>query len=362
MSPSALDCRVDHLAKSYDRVSAVVDLSLDIAHGEIVSLLGPSGCGKTTTLRCIAGLERASQGTITIGDMLASGPGVHVEPHRRRIGLVFQSYALWPHMTVRRNVRYGLDVQHVPRAEAEARVTEALEFVDLAALERRYPAQLSGGQQQRVALARSLVVRPQLLLLDEPLSNLDEALRDRVRVELRSVLKRVGSGAVYVTHDQREALALSDRIALMNAGRLAQVGTPEELYERPTNTFVATFLGGATLIPVTDIQRDTEGFAGYTAESTRLLADSASSAHQGRGVAMVRRQHLVMGSAASQCDNRWRAKILERTYEGDAVDYILESGTQRYRAISPNPAFRVGDVIDIGAMRANTIFLPSEER
>ncbi|MCC7425625.1 MAG: ABC transporter ATP-binding protein [Alphaproteobacteria bacterium] len=238
--------RVAGLTKRYGEVIAVDDLALEVSRGEFVSLLGPSGCGKTTTLQMIAGFVEPTGGHVLIGgrDM------VRVPPNKRNIGIVFQSYALFPHMTVAENVAFGLEMRKVPSAERASRVRAALEMVRLQGLEARLPRQLSGGQQQRVAIARALVVQPDLLLLDEPLSNLDAKLREELRVELRDIQRRVSITTILVTHDQSEALLLSDRVAVMNHGRLEQVATPLDCYEKPASAFVATFLGRCNLLPV----------------------------------------------------------------------------------------------------------------
>jgi putative spermidine/putrescine transport system ATP-binding protein len=230
---------LDRLTKRFGDHVAVDALSLAVEQGEFVSLLGPSGCGKTTTLQMIAGFVEASSGAATLEgrDLLA------MKPAQRALGLVFQSYALFPHMTAAENVAFGLDMRHVPRAERASRVAEALALVGLAAFAERYPRRMSGGQQQRVALARALVIRPRILLLDEPLSNLDAKLREEMQIELRQIQRTVGTTTILVTHDQAEAMALSDRVVVMNAGKVEQVARPHEAYERPATPFVASFLG-----------------------------------------------------------------------------------------------------------------------
>jgi iron(III) transport system ATP-binding protein len=227
--------------------TAIDDLDLDIEPGEFLVMLGPSGCGKTTTLRCIAGLETADEGRIAFGDRTVydAGAGVNVPPNKRNIGMVFQSYALWPHMTVRKNIAYPLRTRRIKRDAANDWIRDVAELVDTANLLDRYPAQLSGGQQQRVALARGLVARPDLVLFDEPLSNLDARLRDLVRTEIHELQSRLGFTAVYVTHDQVEALALGDRLAIMRSGTLEQLATPEQIFEEPATEYVAEFIGMA---------------------------------------------------------------------------------------------------------------------
>ena len=230
-------------------VAAVDDVSLDIKDNSFVTLLGPSGCGKTTTLRLIAGYIVPDKGSIEVDGRLISSPKAVVSPEARGMGMVFQNYAVWPHKTVFQNVVFGLKLRKIPAAQAKKQVEETLALVNLSGLEGRYPNELSGGQQQRVALARSLVVEPSILLLDEPLSNLDAKLRERMRVELKELQRRTGITFVYVTHDQAEALALSDQVAVMSAGRLQQYGTPFEVYAHPANRMVADFMGLVNLVP-----------------------------------------------------------------------------------------------------------------
>jgi iron(III) transport system ATP-binding protein len=233
-----------HLTKTLGSVAAVNDVTIDIADGELFFLLGPSGCGKTTLLRLIAGFYTPDSGEIRFGEKLMNNS----PPNRRNTGMVFQSYALWPHMTVFENVAYGLDVRAVSGGEKKARVMEALEVVRMTPYADRSPTQLSGGQQQRVALARALVIKPDVLLLDEPLSNLDAKLRLELREEIRRIHHQLRVTTIYVTHDQQEALSLASRIALMNNGKVEQVGTPQELYRDPANSFVKDFLGAANFV------------------------------------------------------------------------------------------------------------------
>ncbi|HEV8310652.1 MAG TPA: ABC transporter ATP-binding protein [Methylomirabilota bacterium] len=240
---------IRRLSKGYGGPPAVQDLSLEIGDNQFVTLLGPSGCGKTTTLRLLAGFLAPDAGEIRVGGRLLSSAAGVIPPEKRGMGMVFQNYAVWPHISVYDNVAFGLEVRKVPRAEARRRVGAVLELVNLAGLEARYPGQLSGGQQQRVALARSLVVEPSILLLDEPLSNLDAKLRERMRWELKELQRRTAITFVYVTHDQSEALALSDRIAVMYQGRLLQYGTPREVYAQPADRTVADFMGLVNLVP-----------------------------------------------------------------------------------------------------------------
>lgn len=239
------EVRIEHVFKRFGAVTAVNDFDLVVKDGEFVSILGPSGCGKTTTLRMIAGFERATEGEIYIGDHCVSSSikGSFAPPEKRDIGMVFQSYAVWPHMTVAENVGYPLKIQKVDKKEREERVQKMLELVHLGEYSKRYPHQLSGGQQQRVALARALVAQPGLLLLDEPLSNLDAKLRVQMRIEIAKLHQRLGTTIIYVTHDQTEAMTLGTRIVVMKDGVVQQVDTPQNLYEKPQNLFVAGFMG-----------------------------------------------------------------------------------------------------------------------
>ncbi len=243
-----------NITKRFGKVIAADHITLEIKDGEFFTLLGPSGCGKTTTLRIIAGLEKPDEGRVYFdGNDITDLP-----PYKRNTGMVFQNYALWPHMTVFENIAYGLKIRGLPKHEIRRRVNEVLELVKLKGLENRYPNQLSGGQQQRVALARALVVQPKVLLLDEPLSNLDARLRIEMREELKKLQKKLGITTIYVTHDQEEAMVISDRVAVMKEGKIMQVGAPQEVYRRPKNLFVATFLGRCSLIEgiVHDIKED----------------------------------------------------------------------------------------------------------
>jgi iron(III) transport system ATP-binding protein len=237
------------LRKSYGSTVVVDGVDLRIEHGQLVCLLGPSGCGKTTTLRLLAGFVEPDGGEIVVGGRRLSSPGKVVPPERRNMSMIFQSYAVWPHMTVFDNVAYGLKLRGLPRAALEDKVRGILDLVRLGGLADRYPGELSGGQQQRVALARALVVEPETLLLDEPLSNLDAHLREEMRFEIRRLHEQYRITTVYVTHDQAEAMVIADRIAVLNAGRIEQIGTPPEIYEAPRSRFVASFIGQTNCLP-----------------------------------------------------------------------------------------------------------------
>ena len=247
-SSDAVGLEVKSLFANYDASAAIQDVSFSIRPTELVTLLGPSGCGKSTTLRCVAGLHRIAGGTITIGDDLVAGPRTHVRPEHRRVNMVFQSYAIWPHMSVFENVAYGLKSMKLANREINSVVTAMLRLVGLKELAERPATGLSGGQQQRVALARAIATRPRVLLLDEPLSNLDSVLRARMRSEIQRIQRETGTTTLYVTHDCGEALSMSDQIVVLNQGRIAQIGQPEDLYDRPASRFVARFLGFANFV------------------------------------------------------------------------------------------------------------------
>ncbi|MEJ1159682.1 ABC transporter ATP-binding protein [Prosthecomicrobium sp. N25] len=303
------------LTKRYHDFVAVDAVDLDVSKGEFVALLGPSGCGKTTTLRMIAGLAPATAGRIVV----AGRDLTRVPPHRRDMGLVFQSYALFPHMTVAGNVAFGLEMRGLPQAEIKARVAEAIALVRLEGREDRRPAQLSGGQQQRVALARALVIRPSILLFDEPLSNLDAKLREEMRAEIRDIQRRLGTTAVFVTHDQDEALTMSDRVVVMSHGRIEQVGTPEDLYERPASPFVAAFVGRTNRFP---------GIARGTTVTAGALALAAPAPHEGAVDVMVRPHRIQIEPAGlpAQAGMNHAAGTVRRTiYAGNVVQYEVEA-------------------------------------
>ena len=257
---------LENLTKQYPGVVSVDSISLAVEHGEFVCLLGPSGCGKTTTLRMIAGFIEPDAGQIRVGGKVVSSPGAVVPPERRNMSMIFQSYAVWPHMTVRQNVEYGLKMKSMPTAEREARTSALLGTTKLSTQADRYPSELSGGQQQRVALARALAPKPDILLLDEPLSNLDANLRGEMRFEIRRLHDEFHYTSIYVTHDQSEAMTMADRIVIMNAGRIEQIGTPQEVYDRPNSKFVARFIGGSNVLDAKHVSGNRVEFAGHALE------------------------------------------------------------------------------------------------
>jgi iron(III) transport system ATP-binding protein len=345
--------RLSGLTKRYADLAAVEELHLDVAPGELVALLGPSGCGKTTTLRLVAGFLRPESGEIWVGERCVSSPVAVVPPERRRMAMIFQSYALWPHMTVHENVAYGLRFKpDLARAERDRRVDRMLKAVQLDGFEARYPGELSGGQQQRVAVARALVIEPEILLLDEPLSNLDANLREEMRFEIRRLHEAFGITTLYVTHDQAEAMVISDRVAVLNQGRVAQVGTPEDLFRRPRSRFVAQFIGNTNLVDVTasGSQTVTQG-----ALSLRIAKDGLAP---GEPILLSIRPHeirLTSGGASGipapgALINVLPATVQRASYLGTAIDYEtrLQGSDLLLRVTAPVSArFKAGDAVTL---------------
>jgi spermidine/putrescine transport system ATP-binding protein len=321
------------LCKRFDDVVAVDSIDLDVTPGEFFSLLGPSGCGKTTTLRLIAGFERPSSGDVLLdGVSLAAIP-----PDRRNVNTVFQSYALFPHLDVLDNVCFGMRYQKVPKAERQRRAREALELVELGDLAGRRPHQLSGGQQQRVALARALVLQPSVLLLDEPLGALDAKIRRQLRIELKALQEEVGTTFIFVTHDQEEALSMSDRIAVMNGGRVDQVGTPQEVYEDPATLFVADFLGVANMMDVEAVGGDNGSCTVRVGEFT-LRAGCGDLQTRGAASIVVRPERLeVLPHGAGDRDNCLPGMIDRTVFVGSNLQVMVRlSGGDVLQASIPN--------------------------
>jgi ABC-type Fe3+/spermidine/putrescine transport system ATPase subunit len=358
------------VVKRFAEVVAVAGVSLEVRDGELFTLLGPSGCGKTTLLRLLAGFAAPDAGQIWFGDR-------RVDPlpaHARNIGMVFQNYALWPHMTVRANVTYGLRLRRLPAAEVESRLAAGLRKVNLSGLEDRYPGQLSGGQQQRVALARALVLNPDILLLDEPLSNLDAKIRVQVRAEIRTLQRELGITTVYVTHDQEEALSLSDRVAVMREGRVLQLAPPKELYERPVNRFVADFVGTNNFLAGTC--RAVEGDAlvvdtplgvvralrrdGLAAGARCVLAVRPENMALGRG-----RAPLGRGRAPGAADNAFSGTIALASYLGNTLRYDVDlPGGVRVKLDVRDPwhhdLLPAGAAVEVGFPASAALALPEE--
>ncbi len=324
----------DYVGEHGQTIRAAQEVSFEVPPGKLFTLLGPSGCGKTTTLRSIAGLERPRSGEIVVGDRViySSRRNVFVPPNRRGLGMVFQSYAIWPHMTVFDNAAFPLQVSRrkMPRKETEQRVLRVLKVVALDEMADREATKLSGGQQQRLALARALVMEPPLLLLDEPLSNLDAKLRERMRFELKRLQRELGITTVYVTHDQSEALALSHSIAVMNGGRVEQLGSPREVYERPKNQFVADFVGSTNFIRGQVTQQD--AMAGYyriRSEIGELRAHGVDSLKSGEEVVLsIRPEDIQLSEARQEGENVYAASVDQKVFLGEVVDFQVKIGSR----------------------------------
>ena len=309
------------LTKRFGSLAVVDNVSLRIEHGRLVCLLGPSGCGKTTTLRLIAGFLEPTEGEIHVGDRMVSSQARTLPPEQRNMSMIFQSYALWPHMTVADNITYGLRLRKLDRDTITKKLKAILATTKLEPLAQRYPGELSGGQQQRVALARALVVEPQTLLLDEPLSNLDANLREEMRFEIRRLHDEYRYTTVYVTHDQSEAMTTADLIAVMNGGRIDQLGTPEEIYDRPQSEFVARFIGSSNVIK--GVARD-ENHIAFCGATLRVVG-AKLTANQHAAVA-IRQHDIQLSTTAPQTsDNSVKATVTRQVFLGANRDYMLET-------------------------------------
>jgi ABC-type Fe3+/spermidine/putrescine transport system ATPase subunit len=339
--------RLRELRKTFGSVTAVRDISVEFAEGKLTSVLGPSGCGKTTTLNLIAGFLQPDGGSIYFGDRPIAEPrrGIAVPCNRRNLGMVFQSYALWPHLTIGENVAYGLKMRGVARAERDRLATRALERVRLSGFTDRYPHELSGGQQQRVALARAIAYSPEILLFDEPLSNLDAQLRDEMRVELKEVHREVGVTAIYVTHDQNEAMSLSDQIIVMGEGEILQAGTPQALYEEPADPRVARFIGKSNVLEATLLENQNgrarvriEGF-----DRPLVCRADAAALPGDRGVLSVRPEAVSFGGEDETTAGA-PGVIAGATYLGNICHYVLEFGTGGVTIESHQSAVRPLDI------------------
>lgn len=354
------------LSKWFGKTRAVDDVSLTIEGGKLFFLLGPSGCGKTTLLRLIAGFMEPTKGSIRFG----ARDVTRLPPNKRNAGMVFQSYALWPHMSVHENVEFGLKSRKVPRVERRARVDRALDAVQMLDKAERKPTQLSGGQQQRVALARALVVEPDVLLLDEPLSNLDAKLRNELREEIRRICRATDVTAVYVTHDQKEALSMADGMAVMSSGKIMQVGGPRELYERPRDRFVADFMGATNMFEGTIAERNGSGVVVRTGVGALRVAASGNPPTTGVVHCMVRPEsvRLVEAGASENGHNILQTKHLETIYLGEMAQHWLEarspsgdSPAQKLRVFEMNPrrAYTPGESVSV-AIDPREVVLLSE--
>jgi iron(III) transport system ATP-binding protein len=359
---------ITHLSKAFEaergKVEAVKDISLEVPEGKLFTLLGPSGCGKSTTLRCVAGLEKPEAGDITVGEetYFSSKERVFIPPHKRGIGMVFQSYAIWPHMKVFDNVAYPLRIQRFPRAEVRHKVKKALSTVGLEGLEDRLAPQLSGGQQQRVALARALVTEPKILLLDEPLSNLDAKLREQMRLEIKELQQRLKITTLYVTHDQTEALAISDFIAVMHEGELLDVGGPKEIYNQPKTKFTADFVGLINIFRGKVVGR--EGALGRV--DTSIGTFSCPLPQEGTDVKevvlFIRPENVrVLKEKPESKDNVFAGKIQSLIFLGEMVDGRVVVGEEILRArLHPNAPFKETEKVYLSIEPESLIVIPAE--
>jgi iron(III) transport system ATP-binding protein len=347
--------RIENVRKVFGgTVTALDGLNLEIEAGELFFLLGGSGCGKTTLLRCIAGLETPTEGRIFFGDTDVTA----LAPHKREAAMVFQSYALWPHLTVGQNIAFGLEERKIPRMEINRRVAEALEMVRLGGYGDRSIDQLSGGQQQRVSLARALVVKPRCLLLDEPLSNLDAQLRVEMRREIRRIVKENGLTGIYVTHDQEEALAMADRMAVLSGGKIAQVGTPEQIYRTPINAYVAGFIGETNLIEG-GVMEMHDGYCFVKVNGAALVGKITVPGWQPvagePAIVSVRPEAWRLHKSGGE--NEISGKISARSYLGQRIEYIVESpiGSQQVVEMNPHLIHEVGDEVVLHAAHGDVV-------
>jgi spermidine/putrescine transport system ATP-binding protein len=352
------------VTKSFGDVIAADNINLEIERGEFFSLLGPSGCGKTTTLRLVAGFEQPTRGEVLINNVNVSNK----RPYERNVNTVFQSYALFPHLTVAGNIRFGLERKKTPKDKMAHLVEDALDLVQLKQMGDRYPHQLSGGQQQRVALARALVLRPEVLLLDEPLGALDLKLRKAMQLELKSLQERIGITFIYVTHDQEEALTMSDRIAVMEQGRLAQVGTPEQIYERPKTRFVADFIGESNFFAGEITALDDDSLLLQSAGGLKLILPPDGGFAVGQQVQFSIRPEkfsVLPQGAKSDWENQFVGEIVNKIYLGDAMHYVIALSAaeeikvflKKERAAAQQVSFAVGDKVMVAWHRDDCVIL-----
>ncbi|MDX9801307.1 MAG: ABC transporter ATP-binding protein [Spirochaetia bacterium] len=338
------ELRLKNIYKSYGKTAVINGLSLDVKDGELVTLLGPSGCGKTTTLRCVTGFLNPEKGDIFIGEKNIT----EIPPEKRGIGLVFQNYALWPHMTIFENLAFGLRLRKMKDKVIQKKVMEGLSIVKLEAFGDRYPRQLSGGQQQRVALARAIVLEPDILLLDEPLSNLDALLREQMRFEIGQIHRNFKITTIYVTHDQTEAMVISDRIVILNKGIIMQQGTPTEVYSRPENKFVAGFMGTTNFIPGEIAGQAGKYLVMTTAGGRKLLCTGRNEEKGEKCEAAVRPENIAFCPSGENGDNVFPALVTRASYTGDMIDYEIEFDDIKLRARgSVKERAEAGDKINI---------------
>ncbi|MBM4261470.1 MAG: ABC transporter ATP-binding protein [Deltaproteobacteria bacterium] len=358
----AAEVKLENVGKRYGDQWVVRDVNLQIRRGEFYTFLGPSGCGKTTLLRMIAGFVFPDQGVISLDDR----PVNQVPPWQRDVGMVFQNYALWPHLTVFENVAFGLRERKVARGDIAERVNSALKLVGLAGTEKRRPSQLSGGQQQRVALARTLVIQPRVLLLDEPLSNLDAKLRVEMRIELLKLQRDLGLTTIYVTHDQEEALAMSTHIAVMNLGQVVQEGEPRLIYEQPAHEFVAAFVGQSNLFSGTVLRSSADGCEIEAVQGSIIKAAAlAFPARPGEAVAYSIRPEafaIETDATAAADGHRIRAEVVAAAYQGSTVEYELtvDGKTIKARVANPKgkPLYARGDLVTLVFEASDVVIVP----
>lgn len=340
--------KVNNLSKSFGNVKAIQEISFEATEGKVLSLLGPSGCGKTTTLRCIAGFENPDAGEISLDDRRIT----HIPPEKRGIGMVFQNYALWPHMTVYGNLAFGLQIRKVPKPEINKRIKKILSMVQLEGYENRYPRQMSGGQQQRIAMARALVFEPDIMLLDEPLSNLDAQLREEMRFEFSELQKKLGITAVYVTHDQAEALVLSDKIVILDQGKIVQSGTPKEIFSHPRNKFVAGFIAVTSFMDgkVDSLAEEQKKVVVKTDDGLTIQGNN-NNLSVGQRVSVAIRMnavHFVQDEDEIEKNsvNLFKGKIIQSSYLGNIVDYKISVGNWVVRTNTEvKNNFKVGEEV-----------------
>ena len=336
--------QLEGLTKHYPGVTSVDRIDLAVEPGEFICLLGPSGCGKTTTLRMLAGFLEPDEGRIRVSGKVISEPGAVVPPERRNMGMIFQSYAVWPHMTVRDNVAYGLKMRGVGAAEMRGRTDAILQATKLFELAQRYPSELSGGQQQRVALARALAPNPDILLLDEPLSNLDANLRGDMRLEIRRLHDEFHNTSIYVTHDQLEAMTMADRIVVMNAGRIEQIGTPQDVYDRPNSRFVAKFIGGSNVIDAKHVSGSEVSVGGHT-----LHVGEGDFAGPGRDMGVCVKMHDVeiVEGAGGGGSNMLPGVVRSHAYLGSHRDYVVDVGQDVFVSAPPTLDLAPGSKVKV---------------
>ena len=340
--------KVNNLSKSFGKVKAVREVTFEATEGKVLSLLGPSGCGKTTTLRCIAGFENPDRGEIYLDDRKITS----IPPEKRGIGMVFQNYALWPHMTVYGNLAFGLQIRKVPKPEIDKRIKKVLSMMQLEGYENRYPRQMSGGQQQRIAMARALVFEPEIMLLDEPLSNLDAQLREKMRFEFTELQRKLGITAVYVTHDQAEALVISDKIVILDQGKIVQSGSPKDIYSNPKNKFVAGFIAVTSFI--------NGRIDSFTEEKKKVIVktDDGLAIHGfnnsfdiGQKVSVAMRMNVIKfiqdeNKNDKNTVNMFRGKIIQSSYLGNIIDYKIKVGNWEVRTNSDAKYnFKIGEEV-----------------